>query len=47
MVTEQDQLLASLPAFLATIEATFPTFDSHIMVANPDGTWPGWGCGPR
>lgn len=44
MVTEQEQLLASLPGFLATIEATFPDFDSHIMVANPDGYWPGWNC---
>jgi len=44
MKTEQTQLLASLPGFLATIEATFPTFDTHIMVANPDGEWPGWNC---
>jgi hypothetical protein len=44
MKTEQEQLLASLPGFIATIEDTFPTFDTHIMVANPDGTWPGWGC---
>jgi hypothetical protein len=44
MGTEQDKLLPSLPGFLATIEATFPDFDTHIMVANPDGTWPGWGC---
>ena len=44
MKTEQAQLLASLPGFLATIEATFPTFDTHIMVANPDGEWPGWNC---
>ena len=44
MVTEQAQLLASLPGFLATIEATFPSFDTHIMVANPDGDWPGWNC---
>ncbi len=44
MTTEQDQLLASVPGFLATIEATFPDFDTHIMVANPDGTWPGWHC---
>ena len=44
MVTEQAQLLASLPGFIDTIEATFSDFDSHIMVANPDGTWPGWHC---
>jgi len=44
MVTEQQQLLASFPAFIDTIETMFPEFDTHIMVANPDGTWPGWGC---
>jgi hypothetical protein len=44
MQTEQAQLLASLPGFIETIEATFPDFDTHVMVANPDGTWPGWGC---
>jgi hypothetical protein len=44
MKTEQDKLLPSLPGFIATIGATFPTFDTHIMVANPDGTWPGWAC---
>jgi len=44
MKTEQAQLLASLPGFIDTIQATFPDFDTHIMVANPDGTWPGWGC---
>jgi hypothetical protein len=44
MQTEQKQLLASFPAFIDTIETMFPEFDTHIMVANPDGTWPGWGC---
>jgi len=44
MKTEQAQLLASLPGFIATIEATFPDFDMHVMVANPDGVWPGWAC---
>jgi hypothetical protein len=44
MATEQAQLLASLPGFIETIEATFPDFDTHVMVANPDGTWPGWAC---
>ena len=44
MLTEQEQLLASLPGFLDTITTTFPDFDAHIMVANPDGTWPGWVC---
>jgi hypothetical protein len=44
MQTEQKQLLASFPGFIDTIETMFPEFDTHIMVANPDGTWPGWGC---
>jgi hypothetical protein len=44
MKTEQDKLLPSLPGFIATIEAMFPDFDSHVMVANPDGYWPGWNC---
>jgi hypothetical protein len=44
MQTEQKQLLASFPGFINTIETMFPEFDTHIMVANPDGTWPGWGC---
>jgi hypothetical protein len=44
MQTEQQQLLASFPGFIETIETMFPEFDTHIMVANPDGTWPGWGC---
>jgi hypothetical protein len=34
MKTEQEQLLASLPGFIDTIEATFPIFDTHIMVAD-------------
>jgi hypothetical protein len=44
MHTEQKQLLASFPGFIDTIETMFPEFDTHIMVANPDGTWPGWAC---
>jgi hypothetical protein len=44
MTTEQTQLLASLPGFIATIEATFPDFDMHVIVANPDGNWLGWNC---
>jgi len=44
MGTEQTQLLASLPGFMTTIQATFPDFDMHVMVANPDGVWPGWAC---
>ncbi len=44
MQTEQKQLLASFPAFIDTIETMFPEFDTHIMVANPEGTWTGWEC---
>ena len=44
MTTEQQQLLGSLPGFIDTITTTFPDFDAHIMVANPDGTWTGWVC---
>jgi hypothetical protein len=51
MDTEQAQLLASFPGFVDTIEEKLEGFDVHIMVANPDGTWPGdacetapWGC---
>lgn len=44
MQTEQKQLLASFPDFIATIETMFPEFDTHIMVANPEGTWTGWAC---
>ena len=41
MVTEQEQLLASFPGFIDTIEQTLEGFDVHIMTANPDGIWPG------
>jgi hypothetical protein len=44
MHEEQQQLLASFPGFIDTIETMFPEFDTHIMVANPEGTWGGWGC---
>jgi len=44
MKTEQAQLLASFPGFVATIQEKLADFDVHIMVANPDGKWPGWGC---
>lgn len=44
MKDEQQRLLASFPSFIDTIETMFPDFDVHIMVANPDGTWPGWVC---
>ncbi len=44
MTTEQEQLLASIPDFVTTIQEKFADFDVHIMVANPDAYWPGWGC---
>ena len=44
MKNAQQQLLASFPGFIDTIETMFPEFDTHIMVANPEGTWPGWAC---
>ena len=44
MQTEQDQLLASFPGFIDTIEQKLEGFDVHIMTANPDGKWPGWVC---
>ncbi len=44
MITEQEQLLASLPAFITTIEESFTDFDTHIIVANPDGGWSGEFC---
>ncbi len=42
MVSEQEQLLASFPGFVDTIEEKLAGFDVHIMAANPDGVWPGW-----
>lgn len=44
MLTEQQQLLASLPGFIKTIEETFADFDTHTIVANPDGLWSGEFC---
>ena len=44
MTTEQTQLLASFQGFVETIQEQLADFDVHIMVANPDGKWPGWGC---
>jgi len=44
MATEQAQLVASFPGFVAAIEDKLGDFDVHIMVANPDGKWPGWNC---
>ncbi|HEY0133891.1 MAG TPA: hypothetical protein VGB85_07420, partial [Nannocystis sp.] len=44
MKTEQEQLVASFPGFVDTIEDKLAGFDVHIMTANPDGEWPGWNC---
>ncbi len=44
MVSEQEQLLASFPGFINTIEEKLEGFDVHIMTANPDAYWPGWTC---
>jgi len=44
MKVAQKQLLSSFPGFIDTIETMFPEFDTHILVANPEGTWSGWGC---
>jgi hypothetical protein len=44
MKTEQTQLVASFPGFVATIQEKLADFDMHIMVANPIGKWAGWPC---
>jgi len=44
MDTEQEQLVASFPGFVETIEKQLDGFDVHIMSANPDAYWPGWTC---
>ena len=44
MKTAQTQLLASFPDFVGTVQETLADFDVHIMVANPDAYWGGWGC---
>jgi len=40
----QEQLLASFPGFVHTIEERLAGFDVHIVTANPDGVWPGFNC---
>lgn len=40
----QDQLLASFPGFIQTIDERLEGFDVHIMAANPDGEWTGYAC---
>lgn len=44
MELHQQRLLSSFPGFMATIAAEFPDFDTHIIVANPDGEWGGSDC---
>ncbi len=44
METEQKQLLASFPGFVATVQEKLGDFDIHLMVANPTGEWAGWPC---
>jgi len=44
MDTEQSQILASFPGFVATIEEKLGDFNVHIMAANPIGKWAGWPC---
>ncbi len=44
MKSEQAQLVASFPGFVATIQEKLADFDVHIMVANPIGKWAGWPC---
>lgn len=44
MKTEQAQLVASFPGFVATIEEKLADFNVHIMAANPIGKWAGWPC---
>lgn len=40
----QEQLLASFPGFIDTIEERLAGFDVRIMAVNPDGNWGGQGC---
>ena len=40
----QEQLLASFPGFVQTIEERLEGFDVQIMTANPDDVWPGFAC---
>ncbi len=40
MKDQQEQLIAAVPGFIATIQEQFSEFDVHVLVAN---TRPGWG----
>jgi hypothetical protein len=42
MGSSQARMLASFPGFMAAIEAQYPGFDRHILVANPTGNNPWW-----
>jgi len=44
MKHEQDQLLASFPGFMATIETKFADFDTHVISVNTDDAWRGLTC---
>ncbi|MFY0538950.1 hypothetical protein [Nannocystis pusilla] len=44
MKDEQDQLLASFPGFMATIETKFADFDTHVISVNTDDAWRGLTC---
>ncbi|PCC68150.1 hypothetical protein SAMN02745121_09004 [Nannocystis exedens] len=44
MVTEQAQLIASLPGFMETIAADFADFDPHVISIHTDGKWRGQFC---
>ncbi|MDC0720616.1 hypothetical protein [Nannocystis bainbridge] len=44
MVTEQEQLIASLPGFMETIANDFADFDPHVISINADKMWRGQQC---
>ncbi|MBZ5709335.1 hypothetical protein [Nannocystis pusilla] len=41
---EQDQLVASFPGFMETLESKFAGFDKHVISVNTDEFWRGLGC---
>ncbi|MFZ6181206.1 hypothetical protein [Nannocystis pusilla] len=44
MDEEQDQLVASFPGFISTLETKFASFDKHVISVNTDEKWRGMGC---
>lgn len=44
MDEEQDQLVASFPGFMATLETKFAHFDKHVISVNADEKWRGMDC---